>query len=174
MPEVPVASDLLQQGQRIAAQAGCLKCHSIDGSAHIGPTFLDLYLRRERLQNGETITADEAYLTESIMDPLAKIVGGYPPVMPTFQGRLSPPEIGALVEYIRSLHTVGPASVESKGPVYAAEPQLERGSLRLNTPAALGAIVTPSESDGGAILDGGTLPLDDAEPRGAESEPRRF
>jgi cytochrome c oxidase subunit 2 len=159
-PAVPAVASLPEQGARVAAEAGCLKCHSTDGSAHIGPTFLDLYLRREKMQSGEIVTADDAYLTESIMDPLARIVAGFPPVMPTYQGRLSPPEIAALLEYVRSLHTVGPARVESRGPVFAPAPELERGPLDLgvtpppdSSPAALAASLDPA--DGGA--DGGGL-----------------
>jgi cytochrome c oxidase subunit 2 len=122
--DAPVESDLVEQGRRVAMEAGCFKCHTIDGSAHIGPTFLDLYQRRERLDNGVTVTADEGYLTESMMDPLAKVVAGYKPVMPTFQGRLGPPEIAALLEFIRSLRTVPVTHQPSGRQVY--EPATSR------------------------------------------------
>ena len=116
--DAPPISDLVEQGRRVAAQAGCFKCHSIDGSPHIGPTWLDLYQRNEKMQTGEVLPADEAYLTQSMMDPLARVVAGYPPVMPTYQGRLSAPEIASLLEYIKSLQSVGPTTGESKEPVY--------------------------------------------------------
>lgn len=119
---VPEAADLVQQGERVAAEAGCFKCHSIDGTPHIGPTFLDLYLRPERMQDGAVVVADEGYLTESMMDPLARIVAGYLPVMPTYQGRLSPPEAAALLEYIRSLRTVGRPPSEPVGATYRPAP----------------------------------------------------
>src|SRR5262249_49393276 len=109
----PSAADLVRQGQRVAAEGGCFKCQSTDGSPHAGPTFLDLYLRREKMRSGESLMADEAYLTESIMDPLARIVAGFQPVMPTFQGRLSPPEIASIIEYLRSLQSPGPGIVEA-------------------------------------------------------------
>jgi cytochrome c oxidase subunit 2 len=112
------SSDLVDEGRRVAVEAGCFKCHSVDGSAHIGPTWLDMYMRTETLQSGKKIVADEAYLTKSMMDPLADIVQGFPPVMPTYQGRLSAAEIGAMVEYIKSLRTPGAAAVQTKGPVY--------------------------------------------------------
>ena len=102
---IPVDADLPRQGQRIAAEAGCLKCHSVDGTAHIGPSFLGLYLRREPMSDGSDLLADEEYLTQSIVDPLARIVRGYQPVMPTYQGRLSPAEVGALLEYLRTLQS---------------------------------------------------------------------
>ncbi len=119
---VLAASSLVAEGQRVAAEAGCLKCHSVDGSRHIGPTWVDLYMRREKLQTGATITADEAYLTKSMMDPAADIVAGYQNVMPSFQGKLAPPQIAAIVEYIKSLKTPAVRSGPSEGPVYESIP----------------------------------------------------
>jgi cytochrome c oxidase subunit 2 len=106
-------------GQRLAAQLGCLKCHSVDGSPHIGPTWLDLYGRREPMQDGQTIVVDEAYLTESMMDPRAHVVAGFAPVMPTFQGRLAGPDTAAIVEYIKSLRTSRVAATAPGGATYA-------------------------------------------------------
>ena len=97
------ATSMAAAGEKIAADHGCLRCHTVDGSAHIGPTWLHLYGAPVRLVGGATVTADDAYLTESMMDPAAKIVDGFAPVMPSFQGQLSGPEAGAIVEYIRSL-----------------------------------------------------------------------
>jgi cytochrome c oxidase subunit 2 len=57
------------------------------------------------LAGGTTIKADDAYLTESMMDPEVKLVAGYPPLMPSYLGRLSGPEAAAIVEYIRSLRS---------------------------------------------------------------------
>ncbi|MGZ6070434.1 MAG: cytochrome c oxidase subunit II, partial [Myxococcaceae bacterium] len=51
------------------------------------------------------IIADEAYLTESMMEPNVKVVAGYQPLMPSYQGKLSGPEAAALVEYIKSLRS---------------------------------------------------------------------
>ena len=58
------------------------------------------------------------YLTESMMDPRAKIVAGFEPVMPSFEGRLSAGETAAIVEYIRSLKSPGPFHTPSREPVY--------------------------------------------------------
>jgi cytochrome c oxidase subunit 2 len=109
---------LVEQGRAVAAAQGCLKCHSVDGSRHIGPSFLDLYLRREKLSTGELVVADEAYLTRSMMDPAAQVAAGFQAVMPSFQGRLSPPEVAALVEYLKSLKTPAVRAGPSEGPVY--------------------------------------------------------
>jgi cytochrome c oxidase subunit 2 len=120
---VPPAADLAREGERVAARHGCYKCHSIDGTPHIGPTWLDLYLRRERLADGTTIVADEPYLTESMMDPRARVVAGFQPVMPTFQGRLSAPEVAALLEHIRSLTSARLAPTPSEAPAYGPLPR---------------------------------------------------
>jgi len=113
----PRASDMVALGRRLAESEGCLKCHSVDGSPHIGPTWLDLYRRTTTLADGTTVLADEAYLTESMMDPRAKQVRGFPLTMPSYAGKLGAPETAALVEYIKSLRaSVVPAP--AGGPVY--------------------------------------------------------
>jgi cytochrome c oxidase subunit 2 len=119
-----VSTSMAVEGQRLAARHGCLGCHSIDGTIGIGPTWQNLYRRQERLLDGRTIVADESYLTESMMDPLAKVVAGFVPVMPTYLGRLTPAEVGCLLAFIKSLHLPGiprrgPATSESSD---AAQP----------------------------------------------------
>ncbi len=109
---------IVEYGKRVAMAQGCVKCHSLDGEPHIGPTWLDLYHRRETLDNGQQIVADEAYLTDSMIDPRGKIVRGYKPVMPTYKGRLSAPEAAALVEFIKSLRSENVQNVPSKEAVY--------------------------------------------------------
>jgi len=97
------ATDLATTGEKLATDYGCLRCHTVDGTPHLGPTWKGLYGSRVPLSNGTTVLADDAYLTESMMDPTAKLHAGYPALMPTFLGRLSGPEAAAIVEYIRSL-----------------------------------------------------------------------
>ena len=98
--------NLVRVGTEAAAQQGCLRCHTLDGTPHIGPTWAGLYRSRVPLTSGGTVVADEAYLTESMMDPLAKIHAGYAPVMPSYHGLLSPAETGAMIELIKSLRDV--------------------------------------------------------------------
>ncbi len=125
----PTAS-LQEQGRRLAAEYGCFKCHTVDGTRHIGPTWLDLYRKKEKLDDGRTVVADEAYLTESMMDPAAKIVAGYKNDMPTFQGRIPAPEIAAIVEFIKSLRTDTVHPEPSKGPVYVPVPGYDPTNAR--------------------------------------------
>ncbi len=90
-------------GQRVAFSYGCVACHSIDGAPGLGPTWLDLFGRQEMLADGRQVLVDGAYLIESIVQPAAKIVAGYPPVMATYD--LSAEELGGLVAYIAELKT---------------------------------------------------------------------
>jgi cytochrome c oxidase subunit 2 len=95
--------DLAAAGEKLAAEKGCLRCHTVDGTPHLGPTWRGLYHKQVELSDGTTVTADEAYLTESMMDPQAKLVRGFQPIMPSYLGQLSGPEAAAIVEFIRSL-----------------------------------------------------------------------
>ena len=101
--ENPPVADLVEEGRRTAAETGCFKCHTVDGSPHIGPTWLDMYQRTEKMTSGEEQRVDEGYITRSIMDPLAQLVSGYAPVMPTYQGLVSEEGVMQLIAYIQSL-----------------------------------------------------------------------
>lgn len=94
---------LAAEGRAVAAEQGCLACHSVDGSAHIGPTWRGLWYAERVLADGARVVAEEAYLTRSMMEPAAQMVVGFAPVMPSFRGRLDAAETAALLEYIRWL-----------------------------------------------------------------------
>jgi cytochrome c oxidase subunit 2 len=95
--ESPVAA-----GERLFQQLGCQTCHRPDAAAR-APALEGLFGRTQRLQSGETIIVDEAYVRESILYPNAKIAVGYPPIMPTFQGQISEEGLLQMLAYIRSL-----------------------------------------------------------------------
>lgn len=101
---------LAARGHAVAAEHGCLRCHSVDGTPFIGPTWANVFAKPRRTAEGREILVDEAYLTESMMDPRAVIAAGFQPVMPSYQGLLTPEETSAILEYIRSLRDVAPAS----------------------------------------------------------------
>lgn len=84
----------------------CAGCHSVDGSANIGPSFKGLYNRSAKFTDGSSAVSDENYIRESIIYPQRKIVAGYDPVMPTFKGQLKDNEITAIIEYIKELSGV--------------------------------------------------------------------
>jgi cytochrome c oxidase subunit 2 len=92
-----------QAGERLYRTRGCAQCHSLDGKAGTGPTFKALFGRQVLLDGGTTVVADEDYVRESILEPQAKIVAGFQPVMPTFKGRLKDQEITAIIEYLKTL-----------------------------------------------------------------------
>jgi cytochrome c oxidase subunit 2 len=82
---------------------GCITCHSVDGSQKIGPSFQGLFGREENFTDGSTLTVDENYIRESILDPGAKIVQGYQNQMVSYEGRLSDDDISDIIEYIKTL-----------------------------------------------------------------------
>ncbi len=82
---------------------GCSTCHSIDGSASKGPTWKGIWGTMVKLNDGKSVLVDEAYVRESMMLPQAKIVAGFDPIMPTFQGLLRENEINGLMAFIKSL-----------------------------------------------------------------------
>jgi len=149
--------DLARVGERVAAVEGCLRCHTVDGTVHIGPTWAGLYDALVPLEGGGEVVADVAYLTESIMDPQARIHRGYLPVMPSYQGKLDAPETAAIVEYIKSLREV-PAEPGARTRLSAQSPDagLEEGAqgrgerLLLPQPELPGGEIT--------TLDGGSAP----------------
>jgi cytochrome c oxidase subunit 2 len=90
------------RGRLLVTANGCTACHSLDGSTLPGPTWLGLFGSEENLADGTTVTVDEAYLTESIKDPLAKLVEGFQPIMPTTYG-FTDEQIADLIAYIKTL-----------------------------------------------------------------------
>jgi cytochrome c oxidase subunit 2 len=123
---------LAARGLSIAAEQGCFRCHTSDGTPHIGPTWRGLFGSTVVLEDGTTLSADAAYLTESMMDPMAKIVRGYRPVMPTYQGRVDPGQVAAILEYIRALSQPGPAPGETPPELPAASLEAYRRALPLS------------------------------------------
>lgn len=104
--------DLAARGRRVAERASCLACHTTDGQPAAGPTWRGLFGRSVALSDGRALRADEAYLTRSMMDPTEDVVAGFNPVMPTYRGLLDPPDVAALVEYIKSLRGPGAPVVQ--------------------------------------------------------------
>jgi cytochrome c oxidase subunit 2 len=92
-----------QRGQQLAQQNGCTGCHTIDGAAAAGPTWQGLYGSEVTLADGSTVTADDAYITESIRDPGAKIHEGFANIMPTTFAGMSDEDIAAIIAYIQTL-----------------------------------------------------------------------
>ena len=113
-------TSLSQRGEQLFNDLACNTCHRSDGSGR-GPSLVAKFGKQERLDSGATVTIDESYVRESILMPQAKLVLGYKPLMPTFQGLVSEENVLALVEYVKSLQASGGGgAVSSAEPAHAA------------------------------------------------------
>ena len=96
------AGSLAESGQTLFQQLGCSTCHRFDVQGR-GPNLIGVFGKPVALEDGRTVTADENYVRESILSPAAKIVSGFKPIMPSFQGQVSEDQLNSLVAYIKSL-----------------------------------------------------------------------
>ena len=96
------SAPLPEAGKQLFASLGCSTCHRFDVQGR-GPNLQGIYNKPVLLEDGRTVIADENYVRESILNPTAKIVNGFKPVMPTFQGLVSDEQLNALVAYVKSL-----------------------------------------------------------------------
>ena len=91
-------------GEKFFAEKACITCHLADGTGR-APSLNGLYGAQVLLADGSKVTADDAYIRESILQPNAKIVAAYQPLMPPFQGQLTEEQILSLIAYIKSLQS---------------------------------------------------------------------
>ncbi|TDI87569.1 MAG: cytochrome c oxidase subunit II [Caldithrix sp.] len=89
-------------GEKKFRQLACHTCH-VDKPDARGPSLVGVFGEPVRLQNGQTVTVDETYIRESILNPNAKIAAGYRPVMPTFKGQIDEVGLLQITAYIKSL-----------------------------------------------------------------------
>jgi cytochrome c oxidase subunit 2 len=106
---------LTSRGERLFGDLACNTCHLSDGSGR-GPSLANKFGSSEQIAGGARVAVDEAYLRESILLPQAKVVAGYQPLMPTFQGLLSEENVMALVEYVKSLRASSEADARAGDP----------------------------------------------------------
>ena len=110
------------RGEQLFQQLGCVGCHLKDGSGR-GPSLAGKYGVQETLASGATVTIDDTYIRESILTPQMKLVAGYGPVMPTFQGLVNEQGLMSLIEFIKSLPPSGqPAAAQASAAAPAAAP----------------------------------------------------
>lgn len=89
-------------GAQLFTQYGCIGCHKADGSGR-GPSLQGVFGHPVRLENGQTIVADENYIRNSILNPTSQVVAGYQPIMPSFQGQLNEDQLMLLLIYLKAL-----------------------------------------------------------------------
>ncbi len=107
-------------GEKVFAELGCATCHRNDAQGR-GPNLQGVFGKPVQLEDGRTVTADENYLRECILDPGAKRVKGFQPIMPTFQGLVTEEQVNALVAYIKSI-SVGKQGGGAKATTSAIAP----------------------------------------------------
>ncbi len=93
----------VELGAMLYEQQGCKTCHSTDGSRLVGPTWKGLFGSQRTFADGTSAKADEEYIRDSINNPAGKVVQGFSPSMPTYQGKLNDRQITGIIEYIKSL-----------------------------------------------------------------------
>lgn len=99
--------NLVKEGEKLVADTGCLACHAIDESRKIGLGWGNLYGHDVKLADGTVVKADANYLANSIVNPNAQIVEGYPAgVIPPYDSLLEQQQVDAMVAYIKSLSKV--------------------------------------------------------------------
>lgn len=96
------SGSMASTGQTLFQQLGCSTCHRADTQGR-GPDLTGVFGKKVLLDDGRTLIADESYIRESILLPTAKVVSGFKPIMPVFQGLVSEDQLNALVVYVKSL-----------------------------------------------------------------------
>lgn len=113
-------------GQKMFQEFGCTTCHRFDTQGR-GPNLVGVYGRPVLLSDGTIVTADDAYIRESIVNPGAKVVAGFQPIMPSFQGVMTEDQLLSLVAYIKSLQVP-----QEKEPVSNRPPVPKTGAPKVN------------------------------------------
>jgi len=96
------SATMASNGKELFTQLGCATCHRSDTQGR-GPNLAGLFGKSVQLSDGRIVKVDENYVRESIVNPQAKVVAGFQPIMPTFQGQVTEESLGALVSYVKSL-----------------------------------------------------------------------
>jgi cytochrome c oxidase subunit 2 len=120
------SGSMAETGAKLFQDLACSNCHKVDGSGRC-PSLVGVFGRDVKLSDGKVIKADEAYIRESILQPNAKIVAGFQPVMPTFQGLVTEEGVLSLIEYVKSLgEKPGAGAATGAGAIPAAKSGTEK------------------------------------------------
>ena len=94
-------------GAKLYTKKACNTCHTLDGSALVGPSYLQtsqMWGQERVFDDGSSAVIDDNYIRSSILEPMTQIVAGYQGVMPTYQGLLSDRELDALIAFLKTLN----------------------------------------------------------------------
>ncbi len=131
---------MVAAGADLFTTLACVTCHRAGVPTQRGPKLEGVYNSQVKLADGRTVVADDNYIRESILNPFAKVVAGYDPVMPTFQGQVTEEQLSQLIAYVRSL---GPAAGETAvapgaAPTSVPATAATAGATAANTPQTPG------------------------------------
>ena len=93
------AESMVSRGEKLFKQMNCLSCH---GDVSRGPSLAGIFGKQVTFQDGTTIQADENYLRDSILNPAAKVVRGYQPVMPIYSQQLNEEQVMEILAYLKA------------------------------------------------------------------------
>lgn len=141
-----IDSGLVEQGRALAQSKGCAGCHSVDGSQGVGPTWKDLYGRTESFADGTTAKMDDTALKHEMVEPQARLVKGFGPLMP--KTPLTDTETGALVAYIKSYSGGGVATAAVAPPAAAGGAAPAASGTVTTAPAAAPAVPAAGAAPG--------------------------
>jgi cytochrome c oxidase subunit II len=128
---------MAERGASLFQSLGCITCHRSDAQGQC-PRLEGKYGTEETMNTGQKVLVDDSYIRESVLLPLAKIVAGYQPIMPSFQGQVSEEQLQMLIAYIKS---IGPAAAVNAAPgaekatgAPAARPPIMSGATNAQPP----------------------------------------
>jgi cytochrome c oxidase subunit 2 len=134
---------LASQGEKLFQKYACNTCHTNDASGR-GPVLAGLYGRQVELADNRVVTADDNYIRESILTPTAKVVKGFQPIMPTFQGQVNEDDLIKLLAYVKSLGAQKTFTQEVQSP----EKMQEHSGSPLNPGAGIAPQAAPTTTKG--------------------------
>ncbi|HEX2251799.1 MAG TPA: cytochrome c oxidase subunit II [Thermoanaerobaculia bacterium] len=138
-------------GAELFGQLACDTCHRVEGAwapdagmPARAPALEGLFGQQVALASGRTVVADENYIRESILNPQAKIVAGWQPIMPTFKGQITEEQLNALVAYVREMGGSGAAAA---GPEVGEPPRAEQSRRGESGVAVDGEAAAPEATE---------------------------
>ena len=136
----PAGKSMVASGAELFQSLACVTCHRAGATGRLarGPALEGLYGSQQKLANGQTVIADDTYIRESILTPTAKLVAGWDPVMPTFQGQVTEEQLTQLIAYIRTLGPAGSAPAGGSGGPNAGPTDAAGGQVDDNAPQSAG------------------------------------